>query len=324
MNTILDRPIDGVMRTPDERFSDLPDFPYKENYFVYKERYRIHYIDEGPKDGNVIFLLHGEPSWSFLYRKMIPIFVQANYRVVAPDLLGCGKSDKPIKKSDYTYKLHIDIMTSLVKYLNLQHITPFYQDWGGLIGLRVVTNEPDRFDRIVIGNTGLPDATGLQGFLGNFFFQRRVKKIGKIDEATFKSHPGFYNWIAFSQTVENFHVAKIVQGGAVNRFPIDVFNAYDAPFPDDRYKAGVRVFPALIPTQLRANHKAWKILVNLKKPFLLTFSDKDPITKGQDKTFKKRIPDIQEHPIIDAGHFLQEDKGPELAQVMIDFIGKSN
>ena len=323
MSNVLDKPIEGVLRTPPENFVNLPDYPFKENFFVYNSQYRIHYLDEGPKDAQQIFLLHGEPSWSFLYRKMIPIFVKENFRVIVPDLLGCGKSDKPVKKSDYTYKLHVNIMTKLVEYLDLQNITPFYQDWGGLIGLRVVANLPDRFARVVVGNTGLPDATGLQGLLGNFFFQRRIKKIGKIDEAYFKANPGFYNWIAFSQTVDDFHVAKIVQGGVLTRFPIEVFNAYDAPFPDDRYKAGVRVFPALIPTQLRANHKAWKVFENWQKPFLLTFSDSDPITKGQDRFFKKRVPGIKEHPITNAGHFLQEDKGPELAQIMIDFINET-
>ena len=216
-------------------------------------------------------------------------------------------------------------MTKLDEYLDLQDITPFYQDWGVLIGLRVVANLPERFARVVVGNTGLPDASGFQGFFGNFYFQRRNKKIGKINEEFFKAHPGFYNWIAFSQTVEDFHVAKIIQGGALQRFPIEVFNAYDAPFPDDRYKAGVRVFPKLIPTQLRANHKAWKVFENWKKPFLLTFSDGDPITRGQDKIFKKRIPSnvLKEHPITGACHFLQEDKGSELAEIIIKFIRES-
>lgn len=324
MSNVLEAPIEGVLRTPLERFQNIPDYPFKENYFVYNNKYRIHYLDEGPQDGSPIFLLHGEPSWSFLYRKMIPVFVQNNYRVIVPDLLGCGKSDKPIKKSDYTYKLHVDIMVSLVQHLNLQNITPFYQDWGGLIGLRVVTSMPERFARVVIGNTGLPDASGFQGLIGNYMFQRRIKKRGKVTEKDFKEHPGFINWIAFSQTVEDFHVAKIVQGGAQTRFPIEVFNAYDAPFPDDRYKAGVRIFPALIPTQLRANHKAWKVFENWTKPFLLTFSDRDPITRGQDKEFKKRVPGVKEHPITNAGHFLQEDKGPELAQIIMDFIKEEN
>ncbi len=322
MSNVLQKPIDGVLRTPEERFNNIPDYPFKENFFIYENKYRIHYLDEGPKEANPVFLLHGEPSWSFLYRKMIPVFVKANFRVIAPDLLGCGKSDKPIKKSDYSYKLHVDIMTKLVIHLGLNDITPFYQDWGGLIGLRVIANLPDRFARIVVGNTGLPDASGIQGLIGNYMFHRRIKKIGKIDEAYFKAHPGFYNWIAFSQTVEDFHVAKIIQGGALTRFPIEVFNAYDAPFPDDRFKAGVRVFPALIPTQLRANHKAWKVFENWNKPFLITFSDGDPITRGQDKVFKSRVHGIQEQPITNAGHFLQEDRGPELAQIIIEFIRK--
>lgn len=320
MINIIENPIEGVLRTPPERFENLPDFPFKEHFFYYNDKYRIHYLDEGPKEAKPIFLLHGEPSWSFLYRKMIPIFVQEGYRVVAPDLLGCGKSDKPIKKTDYSYKLHIDIIANLVEHLDLHEITPFFQDWGGLIGLRVVAKIPERFNRVVIGNTGLPDATGLQGLIGNFMFQRQIKKRGKITEKEFKEHPGFINWIAFSQTVENFHAAKIIQGGTLKRFTIEEFNAYDAPFPDDRYKAGVRVFPKLIPTQLRANNHAWKIFENWKKPFLLTFSDGDPITKGQDKIFKKRIPGIKEHPIVNAGHFLQEDKGPELAEVITKFI----
>jgi haloalkane dehalogenase len=251
---------------------------------------------------------------------MIPVFVNEGFRVIAPDLLGCGKSDKPINKKDYSYQLHVDIITSLVSYLNLKAVTPFFQDWGGMIGLRVVATEPNRFSSVVAGNTGLPDASGLKGIFGGYLFNRRIKKRGKVTEKMFKERPSFTNWVAFSQTVENFHVAKIVQGGTVTRFSKEEFEAYNAPFPDDSYKAGVRIFPKLVPSQLRANHKAWKVLEKWSKPFLLTFSDQDPITKGQDKDFLRRIPKIQEHPIKGAGHFLQEDKGPEIAKIMIEFI----
>lgn len=270
----MEQPIEGVLRTPSERFENSPDYPFKENFFVYNNKYRIHYLDEGPKDGKPIFLLQGEPSWSFLYRKMIPIFTKEGFRVIVPDLLGCGKSDKPMKGSDYTYKLHIDIMTMLVISLNLHDITTFFQDWSGLIGLRVATNLVDKFSRVAVGNTGLPDASGIQSFVGNYYFKRRVKKVGNTSEEYFKEHPGFFNWIAFSQTVEDFHAAKIVQGGVLQRFPIEVFNAYDAPFPDDSYKAGIRIFPMLIPTQFRANYNAWKILQTMNKPFLIAFSEK--------------------------------------------------
>ncbi len=291
------------LSTPDSRFENLPDYPFYPNYGAVGDGLKMHYVDEGPKDAAVVLLLHGEPSWSFLYRKMIPIYVENGYRVIAPDLIGFGKSSKPIQTADYTYARHVKWTKTLVQKLDLQHINLFCQDWGGLIGLRLVVEESDRFDRIVVGNSGLP--TGDHG-----------------------ATEAFLKWQKFSQTVPVFPVGNILQGATVTNLSPEVIAAYEAPFPDESYKAGARIFPSLVPTspddpETASNRKAWQVLMKLEKPFLTLFSDNDPITKGGEKVLQKLIPGAkgQKHTIIeDGGHFLQEDKGTEIAKLMVTFI----
>ncbi|MFX1531107.1 MAG: haloalkane dehalogenase, partial [Promethearchaeota archaeon] len=203
-----------LLRTPDDRFEHLPDFPYEPHYFEI-DKIRIHYLDEGPNDAEVILLMHGEPSWSFLYRHMIPILVKAGFRTVAPDLVGFGRSDKPTEKEDHTYAKHIEWMTKLVKFLDLRRITLFCQDWGSLIGLRVAIENRDRFSRIVLSNGGLP--TGEQ----------------TMTEA-------FLRWREFSRESPAFPVGRLIQAGTTTKLSREVRNAYDAPFPNDTYKAGAR------------------------------------------------------------------------------------
>ena len=307
-----------VLRTPDECFKNLPGYPFEPHYVEVSvsedESLRMHYVDEGPREAAIVLLLHGEPTWSFLYRKMIPIFVKAGYRVIAPDLIGFGKSDKPADRRDYSYQRHVDWMLSFLHKLDLKRITLVCQDWGGSIGLRLVAAKADLFDRVVAANTGL--VTGDDPLSG-----------------------AFLAWQKFSQDVPRFEVGAIiknsnVQFGKDGTLPIlsdEVVAAYDAPFPDESYKEGARIFPALVPTHpddpsSNANRRAWEALTTFTKPFLTAFSDGDPITRGGDLIFQKRIPGAQgqSHKTIKgAGHFLQEDKGEEFAAVVVDFIVKT-
>lgn len=297
-----------VLRTPDDRFAGLPQFPYTPHYVDVDDtaggRLRVAYIDEGPRDGEVVLLMHGEPSWSFLYRKMIPVLVGSGRRVIAPDLVGFGRSDKPAETSDYTYERHVMWMRdALIGSLDLTAVTLVAQDWGGLIGLRLVAGDPERFARVVVANTGLP--TGDQ----------------PMSDA-------FLAWQRYSQETEDFHVGGIVSGGCRTALSDDVIAAYDAPFPDDSYKAGARVFPALVPTRpddpaASANRRAWEVLSSWTKPFLTAFSDSDPVTGGGDRVFQKLVPGAagQAHVTLEGGgHFLQEDVGPRLAEVVDGFM----
>jgi len=291
------------LNTPDPRFENLSGYPFTPNYITLNDGLQMHYVDEGPKDGEVVLCLHGEPSWSYLYRKMIPVFAAAGYRVIAPDLIGFGKSSKPTKTTDYTYQKHVDWMKTFVSTLDLQNINLFCQDWGGLIGLRILAEDSVRFSRAVAGNTGLP--TG---------------------EHT--PPDAFLKWQKFSQTVPVFPVGPMLQMSTVNELSDAEVAAYDAPFPDETYKAGARIFPALVPTsdkdpETQNNKKAWASLMKFEKPFLTLFSDKDPITKGGERVLKKLIPGTkgQKHTIIEnGGHFLQDDKGEEIAKLMIEFM----
>ena len=297
-----------VLRTPDDRFVGLPDFDFEPNYVEIDsgegETLRVHYLDEGPTEAPPVLLMHGEPSWCFLYRHMIPVLVEAGHRVIAPDLIGFGRSDKPSEKSDYTYARHVEWMRrALFEQLDLDGITLFGQDWGGLIGLRLVAADPERFARVVIGNTGLP--TG----------------HGPASEA-------FLKWQEFSRTSPHFPIGAIINGGCTSDLPAEVIAAYDAPFPDDSFTAGARIFPSLVPTSpddpaSGDNSAAWEVLSNFDRPFLLAFSDSDPITRGGDAPFLAKVPGAAGQPhttIVGGGHFLQEDRGSELAAVINNFI----
>lgn len=300
-----------VLRTPDERFANLPGWTFEPRYLDVADgeggAVRMHYVDEGPSSAAPVLLLHGEPSWSYLYRKMIPVIVDAGHRAIAPDLIGFGRSDKPSEQSDYTFQRHVDWMTALVEKLNLRDITLFGQDWGSLIGLRMAAENPDRFARIVIGNGGLP--TGDQG-----------------------ANEAFLRWQKFSQTSPVFEIGRLIQSSTVTTLPDDVVAAYDAPFPDDSYKAGARIFPTLVPTTgdnpaSAPNRKAWEVLQKWEKPFLTTFSDSDPITRGGERVLQKLIPGAagQPHVTIEGGgHFLQEDKGEELGRAVVGFIERTS
>jgi haloalkane dehalogenase len=297
-----------ILRTPDDRFVDLPGYPFQPHYVDIPDgdggALRVHHVDEGDPDAPVVVLLHGEPSWSYLYRHMIPVLVDAGLRAVVPDLVGFGRSDKPAHRSDYTYARHVQWLTAhVLDGLGLRDVTLVGQDWGGLIGLRLVAAHPERFSRVVAANTFLP---------------------------TGDRHPGdaFLAWQRFSQEVPELPVGRIVNGGCTTDLDPAVIAAYDAPFPDERYKEGARQFPLLVPTspddpEAGPNRAAWKALRRFERPFLCAFSDSDPITRGADRVLRELIPGAagQRHTtIVGGGHFLQEDRGPELAEVVVGFV----
>jgi haloalkane dehalogenase len=302
-----------VLRTPDERFSGLAGYDFAPHYVEIpagdgEGALRVHYLDEGDASGaETVVLLHGEPSWSYLYRTMIPPLAASGFRVVAPDLVGFGRSDKPAARGDYTYARHVEwLRAALFDQLGLSDITAVVQDWGGLLGLRLVAEHPGRFRRVVVANTFLP--TG-DMHLGEAFLA----------------------WQRFSQEAPELPVGRIVAAGCTSPPPDDVLAAYDAPFPDESYKEGARQFPLLVPTRpddpaAAANRQAWDVLRTFDKPFLCAFSDGDPITRGADAVFLAKVPGTrgQNHPTIaGGGHFLQEERGPELAAAVTDFISRN-
>jgi haloalkane dehalogenase len=296
-----------TLRTPDDRFKDLPGYDFEPNYVEVPDgeggSLRVHYVDEGPRDAAPVLLMHGEPSWCYLYRKMIPIITGAGFRAIAPDLVGFGRSDKPSKRQDYTYQRHVDWMTALIEAIDLQDATLVGQDWGGLIGLRLVAEHPDRFSRVVAANTFLPTGDMPAG-------------------------EAFLRWQTYSQETPVFHVGGIIRGGCKTELAPEVIEAYNAPFPDDSYKEGARQFPMLVPTRpddpaSEPNRAAWKVLGAWEKPFLCAFSDQDPVTRGADRAFQAMVPGTKGQPhttIEGGGHFLQEDKGEELARVIVDWL----
>ena len=289
-----------VLRTPDERFADLPGFAFKPHYVEVQNQLRMHYIDEG--QGDPILCLHGEPSWCYLYRKMVPPLAKHG-RVIAVDLIGFGRSDKPVGRESYTYALHHDALASLIKQLDLKRITLVCQDWGGLLGLPLATEMPDRFARLVVMNTGLPIS-------------------GK------PLSPAFMAWKAFATRSDDMPVGQVFQNATVSDLTPEVVAAYDAPYPDKTYKGGALQFPNLVPVSEDAEalphmRKAAEALKSWKKPALVMFSDKDPVTAGGEKFFQAIIPTASQEPEItirDAGHFLQEDKGEEIAGHIIEFL----
>lgn len=300
-----------ILRTPDERFQDLPGYAFEPHYVEIGDgdggTLRVHHVDEGPADGEVVLLLHGEPSWSYLYRTMIPVLTGAGLRAVAPDLVGFGRSDKPSDRRDYTYRRHVDWLRDVVfDALDLTDITLVCQDWGGLLGLRLVAEQPHRFARVVAANTFLPTGDRPPG-------------------------DAFLDWQRFSQEVPELPIGFILQGATTTDLPDDVVAAYEAPFPDETYKEGARAFPALVPTspddpESAANREAWTALESFDKPFLTAFSDEDPVTRGADAHLQRRIPGAagQPHTTIEGGgHFLQEDRGPELARVVVDLVART-
>lgn len=290
-----------TVRTPDERFVGLPGWSFEPRYEEI-DGLRIHYVDEGPARGRPVLLLHGEPSWAYLYRKMIPVLSQAGLRVIVPDLVGFGRSDKFVRQEDYSYAMQVGMMAELVRRLDLQGAIFFGQDWGGLVGLRVVAEDPDRFAAVVIGNTALP-----------------------LPGEGASPPPLFRAWQLFARYSPFFPIGRVVNAGTTSELAPEIVAAYDAPFPTSRYIAGARAMPSLVPTtpddpSVPANRAAWQVFEAWQKPFVLAFSDGDPITRGADASFLERVPGTEGQPhttIEGAGHFLQEDRSEEVAAVIV-------
>ena len=315
----------GVLRTPDERFNNIVDYPFKPNYLTIGDT-RIHYLDEGPKDGKVIYLLHGEPAWSYLFRKMIPTLIEGGYRVIAPDMVGFGKSDKYLSIEDYSHQMHVDKMTQLIIELDLQDVTAHLHDWGGLVGFRVIAEEPDRFTRIIASNTSLI-APGrgfindLMAYLSYPLFKLGIWLQGSATWEEFIGGGSFTGWIRYSRYTDNIDVGGVMQ--TLGNVSNDERAGYEAPYPNATYKAGAQIFPYLIPSELRKNERAYRdVLEKWQKPFLIANSDNDPVTGNNPRMVEmlKRIPSAQQVTIQGPGHFIQEEAGPEYAQLIIDFI----
>jgi len=290
--------------TPESSFENITDYPFDSHYMTIADGMQVHYIDEGPRDGEVILLMHGEPSWSYLYRHMVTALVGHGYRCLAPDLIGFGKSSKPIHQADYTYGSHVSWMLDWLDQVGATDVTLFCQDWGGLIGLRLVHARTNRFARIAVSNTGLPtgDHTPPEAFT---------------------------KWQKFSQKVEQFPFETVMQGATTSELSDDILAAYRAPFPDGSYEAGAKIFPSLVPTTSgdpasQDNRDAWQhTFKKWKKPMITLFGDKDPVTSGGERVFQKLVPGTsgqKHHTVVDGGHFIQEDKPQVLVQCIHDFI----
>jgi haloalkane dehalogenase len=299
-----------VLRTADEHFANLPEFPYAPRYCEISDQdggaLRVAWVEDGPAEADPVLMLHGEPSWSFLYRRMIRILAAAGHRVICPDLVGFGRSDKPTRIEDHTYARHVEWMRAVAfDVLDLRNVTLVGQDWGGLIGLRLAAEHPDRFAHIVVANTGLP--TG----------DLPMPEI-------------WWNFRKAIQTAPEIQVGRFVEAGCVRPMSDDVRAAYDAPFPDDSYSAAPRAMPGLVPTSpddpaTAANRAAWKALSDSATPILVAFSDRDPITGPMAGIFASQMRGAAgiDHPTIaNAGHFLQEDAGEELAEAIARFLAR--
>ena len=291
-----------ALRTPDDRFENLPDYRFAPHYTTLGDGLRMHHVDEGPRDASPVLMLHGEPSWSYLYRAMVPVFAQAGMRAIAPDLIGFGKSDKPTSSDAYSYQQHMDWLTEWLVALDLRDITLVCQDWGSLLGLRLAAEQGDRFSRIVVANGFLPTA------------DRSVPTAFKI-------------WRAFAAYSPVFPVGRIVATGTKRKLSKAEVAAYDAPFPTSRHKAGARAFPRLVPITpddpaVPANREAWRRLGEWDKPFLTLFGAGDPILGKGDRPLHKHVPGAQgqPHARLSGSHFVQEDAGPEIARRTVDWI----
>jgi len=326
------------VRTPDERFENLHGYPFAPNYTEVDDseggKLRMHYLDEGPADGQIVLCTHGQPSWSYLYRNMIPILTQAGFRCIAPDLVGFGRSDKPTSIDDYTYARHVEWVRQLISNLGLKDITLIGQDWGGLIGLRVAAENEDLFARIVVANTGLPTGAPIPKEMEEAIYKKFNETPGlppremmmKMANAT--DGLGFFYWIKYCAEDPDFKVTDIIQPGDGNPFPEEVQAGYGAPFPDNSYMSGARKFPTLVPIlpnneAIPANKAAWKVFEKWQKPVITAFSNNDIVTAAGEKPFQDRVPGAkgQKHITIDGGgHFLQDARAVELSEVVIGFI----
>ena len=325
------------VRTPDERFENLADYPFIPNYTEVAAgdggELRIHYVDEGPVSSDPILLLHGQPTWSYLYRFMIPALAAAGYRVLAPDLVGFGRSDKPTYRDSYTYSAHVGWMSEWLEQMDLNNTTLFCQDWGGLIGLRLVAAYPERFARVVVANTALPTEMipeDMYPQIKEIYKTLPVVEVSELGDRFRDTSgvPGFLYWRKFCAETPTLCVSDLMAFVSGDGRTAEKLSGYDAPFPDDSYMAGARKFPSLVPIfpddpAIPDNQAAWKILEHFEKPFLTAFADNDPVTAAAEQPFRERVPGAQglDHPTIaDAGHFLQEDQPEACVDAILNLI----
>ncbi len=338
-------------RTPDERFDGLPGYPFEPNYVQVADgeggELRVHFVDEGPRDGQVVLLLHGQPAWSYLYRFMIPPLVEAGFRVIAPDLVGFGRSDKPTRVEDYTYARHVAWMSDWLTQLDISGVTVFFQDWGSLIGLRLVAAFPERFSGVVLANGGLPAGPIPEAFAEAARQAYRILPVVKATdleacfdgtyEAAVPGIPGILYWRKFCAESEEINRPGDVIGLLSNednpcaKLTEAEIAAYNAPYPDASFVTGPRRFPSLIPMfhdepQVAENKAAWEVLRQFDKPFMCAFSDNDPVTAGGDQVFLDQVPGsrgVEHRTIKPAGHFLQEEQPEQCVQAILDITARA-
>jgi len=317
----------NVLRTPESAFEHLKDYPFKPNYMDVGGL-NMHYLDEGDKNNKTIFLFHGQPSWSYLYRHMIPVLVKEGYRVIAPDLIGFGKSDKPTSSEDHSYSAHVNWMSTFVKKLGITHAAAFMQDWGGMIGLRVLANNPEWLDRLIVANTALAEIKAPLRWIMPSILNFNRKKAGKSSIQELSQEMTYGNWAGHFTHSSELEIGKIMQLLTTRDLSQEEMNAYDAPYPTDAYYAGPRKMPEIVVSDLSLVYEDWQKLKQWPHPVLTLFSDDDPFLadQGYDKLFQTNFPGASGQPhitVTNASHFLQEDQFDELTTNMIGWLNKT-
>lgn len=319
--------IKKILTTPETYFSDLKDYPF-ESHYMDLGGLKMHYLDEGDKNGKPIFLFHGQPSWSYLYRHMIPLLVREGYRVIAPDLIGFGKSDKPANSNEHTYTAHVEWMSIFVEKIGITHAAAFMQDWGGMIGLRVLANYPVWLDRLIVANTALAEVKGPTKWIMPKMLKLIKAMSGKPTIHKFSQKINYGNWASYFTHSKKLEIGKLMQLLTTKKLTQAELNAYDAPFPSSDYEAGPRKMADIVASDLDQVYADWQKLKQWNKPVLTLFSDKDPFLadQGYDKLFQTNFPGAAGQPHItvkDASHFLQEDQSKELADRTINWLNQT-
>jgi len=317
-----------TLTTPDSAFAGLADYPFKPNYLEV-DGMQMHYLDEGSENSQTIFLLHGQPTWSYLYRHMIPELVAAGYRVIAPDLIGFGKSDKPVSSATHTYANQVSWMSEFVRKLGITHAAAFMQDWGGMIGLRVLAAQPEWLDRLVVANTALAEMSRVEKFMVPKVLKTMAMLAGKPSLEKLTNNINYGNWAGYFRHAPQLEIGDVVQALTTRELSEEEIRAYDAPFPSASYYAAPRKMPEIVASELNDVNADWQKLKQWKKPVLTLFSDLDPFLAGQgyDTKFQNNFQGAAGQPHItinNASHFLQEDQSQQLAVKVIDWLEQTH